>query len=84
MENCKMSPDEGGVCENGCAAATGVKLYQLVPENMSLMESYVLKTANGKLIVIDGGINGNGRDRLPYLSAGRAARDCRCGRGRIF
>ena len=53
MENCKMSPDEGGVCENGCAA-TGVKLYQLVPENMSLMESYVLKTANGKLIVIDG------------------------------
>lgn len=68
MENCKMCPDEGGICENGCAA-TGVKLYQLVPENMFLMEAYVFKTANGKLIVIDGGIDGPGRDRIPYLPA---------------
>ena len=44
-----------------------VVLYQLVPEKNSLMQSYVIKTANGKLIVIDGGIDGEGRDRAPYM-----------------
>lgn len=53
--------------EMKCVA--GAKLYQLAPENLSLMESYVLKTANGKLIVIDGGIDGCGKDREPYLPA---------------
>ena len=38
-----------------------VVLYQLVPEKNSLMQSYVIKTANGKLIVIDGGIDGEGK-----------------------
>ena len=46
-----------------------VVLYQLVPEKNSLMQSYVIKTANGKLIVIDGGIDGEGRDRDPYMPA---------------
>ena len=44
-----------------------VVLYQLVPEKNSLMQSYVIKTANGKLIVIDGGIDGEGKDRAPYM-----------------
>ena len=46
-----------------------VALYQLAPEKNSLMQSYVIKTANGKLIVIDGGIDGEGRDRDPYMPA---------------
>ena len=44
-----------------------VVLYQLAPEANSLMQSYVIKTANGKLIVIDGGIDGEGLDRDPYM-----------------
>lgn len=44
-----------------------VVLYQLVPEKNSLMQSYVIKTTNGKLIVIDGGIDGEGKDRAPYM-----------------
>lgn len=46
-----------------------VTLYQLAPESNSLMQSYVIKTSNGKLIVIDGGIDGEGKDRDPYLPA---------------
>ncbi len=48
-----------------------VELYQLAPENQSLMESYVIKTNNGKLIVIDGGIDKEsaGLNRPPYLPA---------------
>ena len=46
-----------------------VELYQLAPENQSLMESYVIKTPNGKLIVIDGGIAGAGLNEDPYLPA---------------
>ena len=46
-----------------------VALYQLAPEANSLMQSYVIKTENGKLIVIDGGIDGEGKDRDPYLPA---------------
>ncbi len=48
---------------------TAVALYQLAPEKNSLMQSYVIKTANGKLIVIDGGIDGEGKDRAPYMPA---------------
>lgn len=44
-------------------------LYQLAPEKNSLMQSYVIKTPNGKLIVIDGGIDGEGKDRSPYMPA---------------
>ena len=46
-----------------------VELYQLAPESQSLMECYVIKTPNDKLIVIDGGIDGAGRDFAPYLPA---------------
>lgn len=46
-----------------------VALYQLAPERDSLMQSYVIKTENGKLIVIDGGIDGAGKDRDPYMPA---------------
>lgn len=48
---------------------TPVTLYQLAPEQNSLMQSYVIKTSNGKLIVIDGGIDGEGKDRDPYMPA---------------
>lgn len=46
-----------------------VTLYQLAPEQNSLMQSYVIKTKGGKLIVIDGGIDGEGKDRSPYMPA---------------
>jgi predicted small secreted protein len=46
-----------------------VELYQLAPDRDSLMQSYVIKTENGKLIVIDGGIDGAGKDREPYMPA---------------
>ena len=51
------------------AEPSPVVLYQLAPEKNSLMQSYVIKTANGKLIVIDGGIDGEGKDRAPYMPA---------------
>ena len=43
------------------------ELYFPVTEKNSLMECYIIKTKNGKLAVIDGGIDGEGRDRDPYL-----------------
>ena len=46
-----------------------VVLYQLAPEANSLMQSYVIKTQNGKLIVIDGGVDGEGKDKVPYMPA---------------
>lgn len=46
-----------------------VALYQLAPEKDSLMQSYVIRTENNKLIVIDGGIDGAGKDRSPYMPA---------------
>lgn len=51
------------------ATAVPVELYQLAPENLSLMQCFVIKTRSGKLIVVDGGIDGEGRDREPYLPA---------------
>ena len=50
-------------------APAPVALYQLAPEPNSLLQSYVIKTQNGKLIVIDGGIDGDGKDRDPYMPA---------------
>ena len=44
-----------------------VELYQLAPEHDSLMECYVIKTLSGKLIVIDGGIDGAGFNAETYL-----------------
>lgn len=55
------------VSANELVASTNVELYQLAPESQSLMESYVIKTTNDKLIVIDGGIDGAGKESDPYL-----------------
>lgn len=51
------------------AAPATATLYQLAPEARSLLQSYVIRTQNGKLIVIDGGIDGDGHLREPYLPA---------------
>ncbi|MBQ9118079.1 MAG: hypothetical protein IJY11_02640 [Clostridia bacterium] len=49
--------------ETVSAATSGeVELYQLAPNKGWLMESYVIKTANNKLIVIDGGADGSDDD----------------------
>lgn len=42
-------------------------LYQVVPEKLSLMMCYVIKTKHDKLIVIDGGIDGHGLNAPAYL-----------------
>ena len=47
--------------------ANVVELYQLAPNKDALMESYVIKTKNNKLIVIDGGIDGTGKEEDPYM-----------------
>ena len=46
-----------------------VRVYQIAPEKLSLMECYVIRTAGGKIIVIDGGRDGHGKDFAPYLPA---------------
>ncbi len=63
------SPEETTAAETETEEPSVVALYQLAPEKNSLMQSYVIKTANGKLIVIDGGIDGEGKDRDPYMPA---------------
>lgn len=50
-------------------ASSPVALYQLAPEKNSLLQSYVIKTENGKLIVIDGGVDGAGKDHPAYMPA---------------
>ncbi len=44
-----------------------VEVYQLAPDPNSLMMSYVIVTPNRKVIVIDGGIDGQGMYAPPYL-----------------
>ncbi len=44
-----------------------VTVFQLAPEKDSLMMSYVIKTPNDKIVVIDGGIDGTGLSADPYL-----------------
>lgn len=46
-----------------------VELYQLAPDTEALMQSYVIKTGNGKLVVLDGGIGDGNALREPYLLA---------------
>ncbi len=46
-----------------------VRLYSLMPESGSLMQSFVLRTKHGKLIVIDGGIDGDGFEKKAYMPA---------------
>lgn len=42
-------------------------LYQVVREKQSLMMCYVIKTSHNKIIVIDGGIDGAGKEAPTYL-----------------
>ena len=44
-----------------------VQVYQLAPNPDCLTECYVIKTANNKIIVIDGGIDGSGKESETYL-----------------
>ena len=37
--------------------AKEIEIYQLAPDPEALMQSYVIKTPNGKLVVIDGGMS---------------------------
>ena len=46
-----------------------VELYQLAPEDQSLLMSYVIRTPMDKIIVIDGGIAGYGKEAPPYMPA---------------
>ncbi len=46
-----------------------VRLYSLMPESGSLMQSFVLRTKHGKLIVLDGGIDGTGFELPAYMPA---------------
>jgi len=43
------------------------KIFQIVPEKESLMDCYVILTEGGKLVVIDGGIDGKGKEAAPFL-----------------
>ncbi len=61
--------EETTAAEEETTEPPAVELYQLAPEKNSLMQSYVIKTTSGKLIVIDGGIDGEGLDRDPYMPA---------------
>ncbi len=45
------------------------RLFALAPEPNSLMQSFVIRTENGKLIVIDGGIEGEGQNAKAYMPA---------------
>ena len=55
--------------EGEIAEMKQVELYQLAPDTEALMQSYVIKTGNGKLVVIDGGIGDANPNRAPYLLA---------------
>ncbi len=46
-----------------------VRLYSLMPEQGSLMQSFVIRTEHGKLIVLDGGIDGDGFEKKAYMPA---------------
>ncbi len=46
-----------------------VSLYVLAPQAGALMQSCVVRTKNGKLIVLDGGGDGQGREDPAYLPA---------------
>ena len=51
----------------GPQPANAVELYQLTPYANSLIQSYVIKTKNNKIIVIDGGIDGTGSESPSYM-----------------
>ncbi|MBO4326494.1 MAG: MBL fold metallo-hydrolase [Clostridia bacterium] len=58
-----------GTMLNSCVKTPETEIYLIVPEPNSLMECYIIKTKAGKLIVIDGGIAGQGYEAVPYIKA---------------
>ncbi|MBQ9117936.1 MAG: MBL fold metallo-hydrolase [Clostridia bacterium] len=50
--------DDGVATASAATPTSSVEVYQLAPNAGYLLESYVIKTAGGKLIVIDGGTDG--------------------------
>ena len=64
-----VKADDAGGESSGESSDKHVEMYPLAPENQSLMQSYVIKTKNGKLIVMDGGIDGAGYNSKPYITA---------------
>ncbi len=46
-----------------------VEIYQLAPEDQSLLMSYVIRTPQNRIVVIDGGIAGHGKDKPAYMPA---------------
>ncbi len=78
LGGCGVKSDPDNVDPNGATFEPGptaepephdVELYQLAPEDQSLLMSYVIRTPRDKIVVIDGGIAGYGKDALPYLPA---------------
>lgn len=70
--------DKNGTGPDAAAAETAeplptpepeTEMYMIAPEPNSLMECYIIKTKAGKLIVIDGGLDGEGYDKPPYILA---------------
>ena len=49
--------------------AKEIEIYQLAPDPEALMQSYVIKTPNGKLVVIDGGMSVVAEPPKSYLPA---------------
>ena len=68
-ENNTEGPTEQTVGSDAPVPEAGgtVELYQLAPENQSLMMSYVIVTPSKKVVVIDGGTDGYGKNSPSYL-----------------
>ena len=74
LSGCAISGSNSGNASSGedpnrPKPANAVELYQLTPNKNALTQSYVIKTKNNKLIVIDGGIDGTGSEADPYMPA---------------
>lgn len=54
---------------SSCTKAPETEMYMIAREQNSLMECYIIKTKAGKLIVIDGGIAGQGYESSSYIQA---------------
>lgn len=63
---CAMSAIPMTSC-SGSKVYDGYELYMLAPEPSSLMNSFVIKTPHNKIIVIDGGLAGFGKESPVYL-----------------
>ena len=70
LSGCALVPSNPGSENSPTPKPAGpVELYQLAPNDNGLIQSYVIKTKNNKLVVIDGGIDGTGSEQDPYMPA---------------